>query len=87
MDLESNGQNTAIWVGLALGAAVGIGIALSLRKRNRWDTAGAASRPGGERIGDRADSTRDPARAGIVCAESRKVVEDTTGLWQQGRNS
>src|SRR4051794_1774807 len=37
-EVASN-QSTKILLGIAVGAAVGIGIALSRRKRSRWDAA------------------------------------------------
>ncbi|HUK15161.1 MAG TPA: YtxH domain-containing protein [Bryobacteraceae bacterium] len=79
-------QSTKIWVGIAIGAAVGLGIALSRRKQSRWDSA----REFGQRISDRsadlADATQDLLqRARTIYEEGRKVVEDAGHLWSHGR--
>ena len=79
-------QTTKIWLGIAVGAAVGVGIALSRRRRSRWDTA----REFGQRISDRssdlADATQDLlGRVRTIYEEGCKVVEDAGQLWSHGR--
>jgi len=80
-------QSTKIWLGIAIGAAVGIGIALSRRRTaSRWDSA----REFGKRISDRsedlADATRDIVqRVRTIYEEGRKVMDDAGELWAHGR--
>ena len=52
-------NSTAILVGIAVGAALGIGIALSRRKKSRWDSAREMSRRITDRSGELTDVTRD----------------------------
>ena len=84
---EWGNQSTKIWLGIAIGAAVGIGIALSRRRpATRWDSA----REFGKRISDRsedlADATRDiMQRVRTIYEEGRKVMEDAGELWSHGR--
>src|SRR5690349_3742205 len=63
MESEMNngmGSNASkIWIGIAVGAAVGIGIALSRRKKSHWDSAREVTRRISDRSGDLADATRD----------------------------
>ena len=75
-----------IWLGVAVGAAVGIGIALSRRKRSRWDTARDFGHRITERSGDLAEITRGLAdRVRNIYEESRRVVDDAGALWSHGR--
>lgn len=89
MDSEmDNGQgpNTAIWIGIAIGAAVGIGIALSRRKRTPWDTARGISKNLASHSGDLADATKDIMdRVRTIYEEGCKVVEEAGELWEHGR--
>ncbi|HKE26755.1 MAG TPA: hypothetical protein VKB88_30590 [Bryobacteraceae bacterium] len=86
-DWDWGSQSTKIWVGIAIGAAVGLGIALSRRRpATRWDSA----REFGKRISDRsedlADATRDiMTRVRTIYDEGRKVLEDAGELWSHGR--
>jgi len=85
MDSMSN-QTTKIWVGIAVGAAVGIGIALSRRKRSRWDAAKTITSRVADHSGDFADMTKElVARVRNIYEESRRVVEDANHLWSHGR--
>jgi hypothetical protein len=85
----SNGmdnQRAKIWIGIALGTAVGIGIALSRRKRSRWDSAREMGSRVAARSEDLADATRDIVeRVKTIYEESRRVVEDAGQLWAHGR--
>jgi gas vesicle protein len=96
MDSEMNGggiqenwgvnNNQMIWIGVAVGAAIGIGIALSRRKKTRWDTAREMTRRVADHSSDLADSTKDLVeRVRVIYEEGRKVVEEAGHLWEHGR--
>jgi hypothetical protein len=80
-------QAAKIWIGIAVGAAVGIGIALSRRKHHtRWETAREFTSRVADHSGDLADATRAIVdRVRNIFEESRKVVLDAGQLWSQGR--
>ena len=82
-----NGQrNKAIWIGVAVGAAVGLGFALSRRKRDPWAGARQVAGRFANRTGDITEATRDIVeRVKTIYEESRKVVEDASELWSHGR--
>ncbi|HJZ98079.1 MAG TPA: YtxH domain-containing protein [Candidatus Solibacter sp.] len=87
-NLEEAAANHAakIWLGIAVGAAVGIGIALSRRKRGRWETAKEIGHRISDRSGDLADATRGLVeRVRNIYEETRKVVDDAGTIWHQGR--
>jgi ElaB/YqjD/DUF883 family membrane-anchored ribosome-binding protein len=81
-------NNTKIWLGIAVGAAVGFGIALSRRshghsRKSRWDEVAQRI---GESSSDFADAARDIAdRVKTIYDESRRVVEDASAVWAHGR--
>ena len=86
MNGEGQGLNAGIWIGIAVGAAVGIGIALSRRKKTRWDSAKEI----GQRLSDHTTDLSGAAtniigRLKVICDEGRKIAEDATELWTQGR--
>ena len=75
-----------IWLGIAVGVAVGIGYSLSRRKKSRWDAARMIGNRVSERSGEFADVTRElVGRVRNICEESRKVVEGASHLWANGR--
>jgi hypothetical protein len=80
-------HTTKIWLGIAAGTAIGLGIALSRRqKKTRWD----AARKIGERISDHSGDLSEAAanivsRVKVIYDEGRKVAEDASELWAQGR--
>ncbi len=84
---STNGTNQMIWIGIAAGAAVGIGIALSSRRKpSGWEAARDVTRKMADRSGDFADATKDIMdRMKTIYEEGRKVVEDAAQLWEQGR--
>ena len=86
---STNGQfgNKAIWIGVAAGVAVGVGIALSRRsKRTRWDSARELGQRVAERSGDLGDAARDIVdRVKTIYEESCRIVEDAGALWERGR--
>jgi hypothetical protein len=77
----------ALWFGLAIGAAIGLGIALSrTRRHSRWDSA----RQFGERLAEHKDDFAQVGnnildRVRTIYDESRKVVEEAGELWTHGR--
>jgi hypothetical protein len=85
--MEMNGQNKAIWIGVAIGAAVGLGFALSRnRKRDPWSSAKHAAERVASRTSDMSDATKDMlARIQTIYEEGKKVVEDASQLWSHGR--
>ena len=80
-------HSTKLWLGLAAGAAIGLGIALSRRqKKSRWDSA----RQIGQRLSERSSDLTDAAtniigRVKVIYDEGRKVAEDASELWAHGR--
>jgi gas vesicle protein len=85
--MDLNGQNKAIWIGVAIGAAVGLGFALSRgKRRDPWSTAKEAAGRVASRTSDMSDTTKDIVeRIRTIYEESRKVVEDASELWEHGR--
>ncbi len=85
--INESGNMTKVWLGLAAGAAIGLGIALSRRqKASRWDSA----RIIGARLSDRSGDLSEAAaniisRVKVIYDESRKVAEDAGELWAHGR--
>jgi hypothetical protein len=83
---EASNRAATIWLGIAVGAAVGIGIALSRHKKSRWEVARTITNRVAERSGDFADVTRELfGRVRNIYEESCKVVEDANHLWAHGR--
>src|SRR5512147_3139071 len=76
-----------IWIGIAIGAAVGIGIALSRSgRRDRWKSARHITERIADNTGDLADAGRNILdRVKVIYDESRKVVEEAGELWSHGR--
>ena|ERR1700683_1901317 len=80
-------NSTKLWLGIAAGTAIGLGIALSRRqKKSRWD----AARQVGERLsntsGELADAVGDIiSHVKVIYEEGRKVAEDAGALWAHGR--
>ena len=82
----ASNQAAKIWLGIAVGAAVGIGIAVSRHKKSRWDTARTITNRVAERSGDLAEMTRElVGRVRNIYEESCKVVEDANHMWAKGR--
>jgi len=80
-------NSTKIWLGIAAGTAIGLGIAMSRRqKKTGWD----AARQIGARLSDRSGDLSEAAaniigRVKIILDEGKKVVEDAGELWAHGR--
>jgi hypothetical protein len=85
--MEMNGQNKAIWIGVAIGAAVGLGFALSrTKKRDPWSSAKEAAGRVANRTSDISDATKDIVeRMRTIYEEGRKVLADASELWSHGR--
>lgn len=83
--LENNSGK--IWLGLAIGTAIGIGIAISRRpKKNKWDVARRASKQLQGHSAELADAAGDIVdRVKNIYAESAQLVEDACDLWSRGR--
>lgn len=89
MDTENSSvdsRNAKIWVGIAVGTALGIGIVLSRRKKSRWDAAREVSRRVASHSDEVADTTRDLVdRIKSIYDESCQVVAEAGELWSHGR--
>ena len=89
MDSETNydqGPNMGLWLGIAVGAAIGIGIALSRRKRSPWDSARKVAGRITDHSGDLAAATSTIIdRVRTIYDEGLKVVEEAGELWSHGR--
>ncbi len=75
-----------MWIGVGVGAAIGVAVVLSRRKRDRWYAAKQVSRRVAGHTSDLASAGKDIFdRLKIIYAESCKVAEEATDLWSQGR--
>ena len=84
VEMESN--QGLVWFGIAAGAALGIGIMLSRRKKSRWESARDLSRRVAEHSSELGDVTKNLVeRVRNIFEESRKVCEDAGDLWARGR--
>ena len=82
--MDSTTNQGKIWMGIALGAAVGIGIALSRRKRSRWDAAREFTSRVADHSSNVAEATRAIAdRVRHIYDETCQVVQDAGHLWSQ----
>ena len=85
IEMESN-QARMVWFGIAAGAALGIGIMLSRRKKSRWESARDLSRRVADHSSELGDATKSMVeRIRTIFEESRQVVEDAGELWARGR--
>lgn len=89
MDSETThdqGPNITLWLGIAVGAAIGIGIAMSRRKRSPWDSARRITNRLSDHSSDLADATSNIVqRVKTIYDEGCKVVEEAGELWSHGR--
>jgi hypothetical protein len=83
---NSGNKASLLWIGVGMGAAIGAAVVLSRRKRDPWYSAKEVSRRVADRTGDLAAASKDIFdRLKIIYTESRKVVEEATELWSNGR--
>jgi hypothetical protein len=80
-------NSTKIWLGIAAGTAIGVGIALSRRqKKSRWDAARQVGQRLSDTSGELADAVGDIlSHVKVIYEEGRKVAEDAGALWAHGR--
>jgi hypothetical protein len=73
-----------IWLGIAVGTALGLGIAYSRRpKKSRWEIARQQIN---EHSGDFADAARNIAdRVKVIYEEGSRIAQDAGELWTRGR--
>jgi hypothetical protein len=80
------GAASTMWIGIGVGAAVGLAVLINRRKREPWSSAKAISRRVAGRTGDLAAISKDLVeRVKVIYNESCKVVDDATDLWARGR--
>ncbi|MGA7238743.1 MAG: hypothetical protein WBY44_23885 [Bryobacteraceae bacterium] len=91
---QENGVNvwenhsSKIWFGVALGAAIGLGIAISRRpKKTRWEVARRkAQNVISGRSSEFADAARDiMQRVKTIYEEGNRIAQDAGELWTRGR--
>lgn len=86
MSRNGANMNNKIWIGVAVGAAIGLSFALTRRKRTRWDNAREITKKVANRKEDFVEKGKDIAdRVRIIYDEACKVVEDASELWTHGR--
>ena len=82
-------MNNKMWIGIAIGAGIGIAYALSARNKksrwDRWDTREMTQRlvDNREDLLERGKNMMDHIR--VIYEEGRKVVDDASEIWNQGR--
>lgn len=76
-----------IWLGIALGTAIGVGIAISRRpKRTGWDIARKATKQLSSRSSEIGEAARDIVdRVKTIYEEGSRIVEDAAELFTRGR--
>ena len=80
-------MNNKIWIGIAIGAGIGIAFAVNARnhKRSRWDARELSRKFSGQRdeLIERGKELMEHVR--VIYDEGRKVVENAGELWDHGR--
>lgn len=80
-------MNNKMWIGVAIGAAIGLGYAMTRqRKPTKWSSAREVSRSVAEGSGDLVEQGKniiDHIR--VIYDEGRKVVDEASDLWEHGR--
>jgi hypothetical protein len=85
---ESYGMDNRIWIGIAAGAAIGIGLMLTRRRsENKWERARNIARRVDADKDDFKEVGRDMLdRIRVIYEEGRKVADEAQHLWSRGRN-
>jgi hypothetical protein len=80
-------HSSKIWLGIALGTAIGLGVAISRRpKKSRWDIARRATQQISGRSAEFADAARDIVdRVKVIYEEGARIAQDAGELWTRGR--
>ena len=80
-------HSSKIWLGIALGTAIGVGVAILRRpKRSRWDVARRATQQLSKGSADFADAARDIVdRVKVIYEEGSRIAQDAGELWTRGR--
>ena len=83
----TNGTNNKVWIGVGVGAAIGVAaLVLSRRRRAPWYDPRAVSKRVANHTADLAAASKDIVdRVRVIYNESCKVVEEATDLFTQGR--
>jgi hypothetical protein len=82
---NSSNSTKLLW-GIAAGTAIGLGIALSRRKKSRWDSAREVGHRLSSRSGELTDAASDIIeRVKVIYDQGRKLAEDAGELWAHGR--
>jgi len=78
-DLKSN----LIWLGVGVGTVVGVAVVMNRRKKDPWTVA---TKRVAANTSDLAAVSKDIIeRVRIIYGEARKVAEEATDLWAEGR--
>ena len=88
--MERNGFDrnnlTKIWLGVAVGTAIGVGYVISSRRKSRFTAAKDVSRRINSHKDELLEAGRDIVeRIKVIYEEGRKVVDDAAELWTHGR--
>ena len=85
--MRDENRMTVIWLGVAIGAAVGVGIAISRgRRRDPWASAKDVTRRVADHSGELAERGKELIdRAQTIYQEGRKIVEEAADLWSESR--
>lgn len=83
----TNGNGNKVWIGVGVGAAIGVAaLVLSRRRRDPWYSAKGVTRRVADHSADLAACSKDIVeRVRVIYNESRKLVEEATELFAQGR--
>jgi hypothetical protein len=92
MNTQMDSTNTKIWLGIAIGAAIGVGYAISRGRRtvrrDAWSSAKDITRRMADHSQDFAERSKEIIeRMQAIYQEGRRVVEDATELWEHGRKA
>lgn len=77
-----------IWIGVAIGAAIGLGYAMTRRRRvtTKWSSAREVSRNVAESSGDLVEQGKKIIEhIRVMYDEGRRVVDEANDLWEHGR--